>query len=497
MPTPFTLHFPREHRQSAHSWCSHSDHMPPRTARSATPSPLRGSTPTVQSPRTAADGSEHLDSAFSVESAVLATATTAWRRSVHQISLPRTPPGALVLEHPRSAPPMLHGFAGAEPAPFPGRILASQAELAAQLEEEAAALQREVFETSHGPLAPRLARAQKPDALHEAESDHSGDAASLSSGVYGSDILQLTPSQRRADNAIHASPAPTQTSFMLSPDDSHRWTHRFSYAPSVATRATDESDDYDDDVRSAGTTRSRFLSPLDPPPSKVPWIRRTSRLSLASLRSRSREELPTVREASPNPGSAPAHTAPPPSAGGAGRASQRGRRTTFGQPAASVRRSKRATSFSIFAGSEPAPPLPALLSPAGAVAQARRLPPLSIPAPPAAAVPQVEVLPATPQPDGASTLRARALADTLQTKAPASARAPPRAVQLGPGVGRGVGAMKGPRPLPSAWLTGSSWRAPRDAETLSQLSSHRRSASSPSAYSQESQGSSETRRPSV
>lgn len=428
MPTPFTLHFPRSHRSNTHSWCSHSQHAPPSSAR----------TPVSAQGERAEAESEYHGSTHSAEHAVLETATTAWRRSVRQVSLASE---LGPLEHPHSAPAQLNGFPNVQR--FPRRILSSQLKLAAQLEEESLRLSQA---ESTGPIVPHLGSRPAGVFIIEDDSEGSHDSAtSPTSAVFGSDIVQFGPAKRRGDNGKQVSPAPTQTSFLLSPYESRRSTYRFSYDSSISrTSSSSERDDISRTTQTPRSSRSRtFLSPLEAQ-SRSPW-RNTSR-SFASIRQKSREEMPTVREASPAPGAVWINRLPT------------NKRSTFGQ---SIRRSKRASTFSSLKPQEPIPPMPAVLPTAPPT---HRFPPLTIqPTLPL----QFQLSPATPSPPPAISSPGRPRQGSFDR----------------PGAG-----VLGPRPLPSALLvsSGSGWPVKADSETLSQLSAHRHAASSPSAYSQES-----------
>lgn len=459
-PTPFTLHLPRQYRRSTHSWCSQSAHPAPSTVHSA----LDG-----------AGSSSVLDAAefsrpVSTETAIISVATAAQRRSVKQIMLPVPQPHLL---HPQSAPPQFPAF-----ATLPGRILQSQVALAAQLEAEAAASSPV---PTPGPAVPRLEGLPNSASVLSDEdgSDPTAGHSSPSSAVYGSDILQTTPSRRRADGAPQPSPAPTQTSFALSPAASRRSTYRRSYGSTTTSGGSPSSAEWDTEPRSAlsrSASRRHARAPdaASPSSAKHSWRRRPSLRARSASASGVDTELAPVREGSPDPAAA----WPPSPASSAGIKSRRG---TFGH---SAQYSRRATASlgSLFrsAPASPLPPLPvpavppvlsAVLSAPGAPGptQRRTLPALSV------LVPEARVSAASPS------------AQVILPSAPAQLileTRPPSRPGSGSGFARPVsaGSLKGPRPLPSALLSGGALRERRDAELRAESAErHNRSNSAPSA----------------
>lgn len=429
VPTPFTLHFPREYRDR-HSWCSESDHPPPASTdeEHAAPSPNSIHTYT----------STDVVSTRNVENAVIATARQAWRRSVRQVSLPLSPSRT----QPRSAPAQLLGFGNTQPT-GPRKILQSQLQLAAEIDREREEQERARTQTTGLAVPPSHARSRSEVVAHEPDdisvySQDDGPGPSPGSAVFGSDILRLASGRRRDRGGIgQPSPAPTQTSFMLSPYDSRRSTYRYSYNSTRTTgRSSDESVSDDtgrpSPVSRASKSRS-FLSPTDSFV-KSPW-RVLNRYSFASMRSRSREELPTVREASPGPSlvtSGPTVVGQVPN--------RRSKRTTFGQASFSQKRANRSSLRNAFPSPyEPAPPVPALLPTPRTVSPFPNM--LAV-----EPLPTVHVSPATPE--------------------PTSVIAPPpsASVMYSPGwLSRPIrsSGVRGPRPLPTASITtqgvGSGW----------------------------------------
>lgn len=414
MATPFTLHFPPEHRREVLSWASR-----PYLGSANSGSPARSSphSHSRASPRTLSDLSD------SVESAILATSSPAWRRSVKKMTLPWIP---------SSAPPEVAVFSTVPREPGLARkILPHQAAVAAQLEKEAGPYSPEHVEHVTGPVPPHMAGRQLTVAIRRDEESVISQELSQSpnSAVFGSDILQLTPTTRRADKA---------------PDGGSMRSYRTSYESSAYTQMTHQTSE--DGLRSAVSPRSSHTrsSTFSPRESllRSTW-RSFNRSSFASARSKStRDDLPTVRETSPdlNPGTSRL-------------SKHRSRRTTFGLAPPTPSRRARASTLSSSSSSAPfqvpetAPPMPAVVSMTNST-NPRQPPRLVIP------VPTVQVLaPSNP----GSAENSPAEADSTQL---------------------GLMSIKGPRAPPSAWAKGGS-RSP------SSLSLNRTDSGSPSVYSQE------------
>lgn len=430
-PTPFTLHFSQEEIREeveTHRWSSRSPHAPPSSRRHS------------QVPTERTRDSLELASTQSVENAVVSRASAAWRRSVKKLSLP--------VLFPQSAPAQIDNFPSTSqpqlPHALPQKILQSQVEIAEQFEQEERNMSR-TAEPLPGLMPPT---SQRPHVSIEMIEESGSSAGSSSehtmtpaSAVYGSDIIQLTSDRRRADAPAAHSPSYTQSSFMMSPPTSRRSTYRYSFASSGLTVRT--SDESLADERETSTTltmsprTSRSRSFLSPQSSTARSPRRSfNRYSFASIRSK-RDELPTVREMSPD-------------ARSSGSKKPARRRLTFGSSSFSIRRSKKGAVTDILVPPEPMP-----LSAAYTGGRALVLEPEE----PALAVPEVQLCPATPDP---------------AVSAPPSATSP-----------RLWGKVKGPRPLPSALLPGSAWLLREDTETVRELSRSRsRRYSYPSAASQ-------------
>ncbi|EKM60063.1 uncharacterized protein PHACADRAFT_250930 [Phanerochaete carnosa HHB-10118-sp] len=454
-----------------------------------------------------ADELEPAISPVSTESAVIVIGATTQQRSVK----PAVPHHNMF--HPHSAPPQVYVFSA-----FPGKILRSQTEVATQLEAEAASTSQTRLETVSGPTVPRQDGEQNTATVlyddGDDVSDETVDRASLSSLVYGSDILQVTPSKRRADGAVHASPAPTQTSFALSSCSSRRTTYRLSHSPSIMTTksSTESSAEWDDGMpRSAVTPRSStrrhaLLSPLDSasPSSSTSrhfWRRRSSTraraFSASIVTGTADTELAPVRESSPAPG---AQWLPSPDAGAGNNSTRKLRRRTFGQSARFSRRMTASSSSLIESPtSEPVPPLPTSVLPSVPPA----IPPAVLPSHPPSTPSSTRryALPtlAVPVPKVYVSLASPATLPLFTSASvPAAPAQPQTATDSTFGLPASAGMVKGPRPPPSVHLSGGALQERRDANTLSEISRHRRTNSSPSEYSQESHASLETvRRPSM
>ncbi|EKM60066.1 uncharacterized protein PHACADRAFT_206274 [Phanerochaete carnosa HHB-10118-sp] len=450
-----------------------------------------------------ADELEQANSPLDMENVIIiTTGATTQQHSVKPIMLP-------VPLHPRSAPPQFHEF-----SVFPGKILRSQAEVAAQLEMEAASTSQTQPEAMSGPAVPRPEGEQNTATVLYDDDDvlYEIDRASLSSLVYGSDILQVTPSKRRADGAVHVSPAPTQTSFALSPRSSRRTTYRFSHSPSIMTTKSSAGSfaEWDDGMpRSARKSIRRqalLLSALDSstPSSSTSrhfWRRRSStrvRTFSASVAAGTADtELTPVYESSPAPG---AQWFPSPDVGNGNNAARKSRRGAFGRSARFSRRTTASSSSRIRSStSEPAPSLPtAVLHPVPPT-----VPPVALPSHPPSILSSTRrrALP-TPWMSVPKAQVSPASSATLPLFTSVSAPAAPAQPQTATGstfeLPASAGMVEGPHPPPSALLSGTALQEYRDTNTRNEISRHRRSDSSSSAYSQESCVSLEiVRRPSM
>ncbi|PSR77289.1 hypothetical protein PHLCEN_2v7982 [Hermanssonia centrifuga] len=283
----------------------------------------------------------------------------------------------------------------------PRKILPSQLEVAAQFERE-----EEVRGSSQsGPVVPHPSRRQRtPVVMHDEESLYSntGDLLSPGSAIYGSDILPVTPSKRRADLWAQPRPSPphTQSSFILTPYESRRSTYRHSFASSSdrasneSARSHEPSASTSASILSPRTSGSRsFLSPQNSV-MKTPW-RSTTRFSFSSIRSagKSREDiLPTVRESgsastSYNPSQAVAPNTH------SRKSLNKAKHATFGS--SSFRRSRSKSNPAVHMNMnplvvpEPMPPRPA---------HVRTLPPVPVATDIAPTLPALQFYPATPDP---------------------------------------------------------------------------------------------------
>ncbi|KAI0796363.1 hypothetical protein BC629DRAFT_290952 [Irpex lacteus] len=501
VPTPFTLHFPREHRTS-HSWRSDAGGPIPESSEEQDVLDITG----PSRPLSAYSSDSSRRSARSVDNAVITRAVPAYTGSPRTVALPPvTPPSTSY--YPVSAPPQLSGFTGNGPSPenqpqnpnVVRKILPSQVEYAAELEREQARLEEEIIRLAQ-PAVPPLPLDGPRGQLIQRDADeitiYSQSQYRNSTNTYRpmitpasaffSQDVQRNRSNRKTGrmNSTRStmnphpspSPAPTQGSFAFSPYESVRSYFRESYDSRLTRASEDESQvsggssngSHGGSIKrkdgsgsaSASGKRNTFLSPTDSLSSKLPWkSNNLSRFSLASMRSRSREELPTVREQSPESGDRQRQRVfpmPRPTVV-IGRVPSSSKRRTFGQagtPTGSTgsgrRASNRPSILNLYGGRpiSSLPPMPSTLptpqrvtpftpftasqsSPAEVppVPQIRELP-----------VPSLQVLPATPEP---------AYVPGTATPPPASTNADgPTPAWISRPIRSSI--VRGPRPLPSA-----------------------------------------------
>lgn len=444
-PTPFALHFSPEaegdrEEVDPHSWCSRSPHPVPSSSRhSQALTELTG---------TSAD----LASTRSVENAVVTRASAAWRRSVKQ----------LAFSSPQSAPAQLPGF---EQARHPRKILESQVKFAAQLEEHdnqqksSKASTPEPLQLAKGLQMPLLTQRSRVAIAASDETESStGYLQTPGSMVYGSDIIQLSPTRRRAEDPAPRSPrspAYTQSSFngIISPDS-----RRSTYQSFASSRLTEHTSDESESRSAISPRTSRSHGLLSPQSSIMRFAPRVAnRISFASVRSRTTEEMGTAR-------SDGSHSS--------AKKAVRSKRRTFGQQSiSSLRKSRRADAVTdLVLPQEPMPPVLAHLRHASSPVPASEDAGLS--------VPEVQFLPATPEPAEAIVSPRMVTSPSYWVERPMS------------------GKVKGPRPLPSAWLAGSGWPQQEEARPMMRAGSRRNSY--PAPHSQESFRSIvDRRRPSV
>ncbi|KAI0337932.1 hypothetical protein BDW22DRAFT_1432941 [Trametopsis cervina] len=482
VPTPFTLHFPREHRNST-SWRSTAGLPATSSVEDIVDVPI-SSRP--MSMYTAA--SSRPTSQQNVENAIITRASPAVRRPARQVSFSRH----LTSHLPASAPAQLSGFAStyipSSTPTLPRKILPSQVEYAEELEREQERLEQEILELSQ-PAVPPLNNLPRGRIIVQDDEDDEYERPvytygpddrpiiTPSSAFFNADVTRNASRRTRriTRSTAQLSPAPTQASFMPSPYDSRRSTYD-SYDSHV-TRSSDHSSEENSQVSAKSRTKTHsFLSPTDTPASKSPW-RHFNRYSFASIRSKSREELPTVQENSPTSSQYPVPTVT------IGKVPSGSKRRTFGQ-SVTPKRANRPSLHTVFnRQSSPIPPVPMLPTPRG-VSPLRPFdsPQASssvLPAPPS-----VQVFPATPEPvyipepTPALPSSPAWISRPIRSSIVRGPRPPPSAPILPSGLGRGSG---WPRPLLSSGYVGTGALGP-----LSRRPTNRsRSSSLPSLYSRE------------
>ncbi|KAI0691382.1 hypothetical protein BC835DRAFT_120658 [Cytidiella melzeri] len=419
VPTPFTLHFPRQYRK-CHSWCSDTDHVAPR------------STDEVVLSHPASVYSPHSDrsSSQATSDAVIFTANSAVRCSVHQVSLPLASPQ----KHPTSAPPQSVGFE--RPAGGLSRKIlpyASQAEYAAEMEREQMRLEEEILHMSQPAVPPRprgelILRDADEISVHARDE---GPIFSPNSAFFGSDIIRISARQTRrgTKSSLYPSPVSTQASFIPSPYTSTAMAYRESYDSRMTTRSawsdnsSAGSSNTSVNAKTKDDQKKTFLSPTSTGSGKSP-LRRVNRFSIVSLRNRSHDELSTVREASPDRGARVPISIRVPTGN---------KRRTFGQSVTTPKRTHRPSSSGT-QPSSPIPPVPAIFPTSqGNPAAVTDL-----------SVPSLQVVPATPEPAhiAQSLIPATTLVSGWLSRSIRLSSRPcpqPSAPALSPGLGRGAG----------------------------------------------------------
>jgi len=202
---------------------------------------------------------------------------------------------------PHSAPARIDGFLEARPENVKrGRILASQTEVAERLAREAWEAEELQASIPTGPVVRRLKnRPQMTILIHHDEVEEPQVTAALRTGgtmIYGSDIIRAASLSRR-DTTQTTTLSDYRSSRTFSTRDSvmtAQTKNRASYA-STQYMATPSEYAPDDHRFSAISTTRQSRVPARHSFLQSPW-QTVKRYSLASMRTKSREELPTVQE---------------------------------------------------------------------------------------------------------------------------------------------------------------------------------------------------------